>query len=551
MEAQETPDRNSFPNNKTIRLYHRLSPKSRADNGLVKAMNQHQTQPSPATSSTKNYPLGEVLLATPRQPKHRRQRFIFPLVGFILVCILLVAATSIVIGTRFTQSLHFENKELSFLQGIRIIGDSFLGTGQPLAGESDGRINILLLGHAGKQYPGQNLTDTVMLLSLDMKDRRVGLLSLPRDLFAPIPNTGLSTKLNSLYQIGLDKNRGADLLRESVTEMTGQPIHYYAMIDFDGFERFIDALGGIRVDVQRDIHDTRYPGKNYSYETFDLKKGWQKLDGKTALKYARERHDDPEGDFGRAKRQQVIMQAVREKVWSLPTFLNPFTLSSVLESLGESVTTDIPPEAIGRIIELAQLFDLKNISTVVVDAWKRESLLRVSHVESNGLRAFILVPRSGTWDEIRDVTLHLVDQRERERRQAQVKQEAARILILTTPRYRAKAEALAADIRETFPTKSVKLQSDNRLDIIPETAMIQDVNNLRTPYTLDSLIARYGFNSGTLPPTSQVSLADTDLVLLYLKTDTLILPTLDHADTTPDSLDFQEPFTPQKSLLMH
>jgi anionic cell wall polymer biosynthesis LytR-Cps2A-Psr (LCP) family protein len=148
-------------------------------------MDQHQTQPSPSTSSTKNYPLGDVLLATPRQLKRRGQRFFFPLVGIILVCILLVAAMSVIIGTRFTQSLHFENKELSFLQGIRIIGDSFLGTGQPLAGESDGRVNILLLGHAGKQYPGQNLTDTIMLLSLDMRDRRVGLLSLPRDLFAP------------------------------------------------------------------------------------------------------------------------------------------------------------------------------------------------------------------------------------------------------------------------------------------------------------------------------------------------------------------------------
>jgi LCP family protein required for cell wall assembly len=147
--------------------------------------------------------------------------------------------------------------------------DLFLGTGQALSGESEGRINILLLGRAGERYPGRNLTDTVMLLSLDMKKKRAGLLSLPRDLFAPIPGTGLSTKLNSLYQIGLNENVGTEILRDSVAEITGLPIHYSVMIDFDGFERMIDALGGIRVDVQRDIHDERYPGKNYSYETFD------------------------------------------------------------------------------------------------------------------------------------------------------------------------------------------------------------------------------------------------------------------------------------------
>ncbi|MGB4943020.1 MAG: hypothetical protein WBO92_02810, partial [Candidatus Moraniibacteriota bacterium] len=262
-------------------------------------------------------------------------------------------------------------------------------------------------------------------------------------------------------------------------------------------------------------------------------------------------HDDPEGDFGRTKRQQAIIQAVRERAWSLPTFLNPFTLSSFLESLGDSITTDVPPEAIGRFIGLAQHFDTQNISTVVVDAWKKESLLRVSHIEADGVRAFILVPRSGTWDEIRDVSRHLFDERERERRRTAIEGEAARILILTTPRYRSGAEALAADIRDTFPARSVKLQSDNRLDTREGTAMIQDVSGLRTPYTLDGLIARYGFTPGTLPPGDQTASEDTDLVLLYLRTDTLTLPTLDRTDTSISDLDFQEPLAPQKNPLAH
>lgn len=514
-------------------------------------MNQNNSKITPPAPRPKGFSLGDAALETSPAPKPRRRRVFLPLTAVILGGLILLAGISLVIGTRFTQSLRFENHELSFFQGVRIIGDSLLGTGHTLKGESDGRVNILLLGRAGEKYPGRNLTDTVMLLSLDMEKKRVGLLSLPRDLFAPIPGTGLSTKLNSLYQIGLNENVGPDILRESVAEITGLPIHYYTIIDFDGFERMIDALGGIQVEVKRDIYDTRYPGKNYSYETFELKKGWQKLDGKTALKYARERHDDPEGDFGRTKRQQDIMQAVRDRAWSIPTFLNPFTLSGFLESLGESIATDIPPGEIGRFIELARSFDTKNISTVVVDAWKKESLLRVSHVESGGVQAFILVPRSGTWDEIQDVAAHLFEERDRERRISEVRKEAASLVILTPARYRGAAEALATDIRDTFPLASVKIETIGALDVSGETAIIQDKSAARVPFTLDSLMARYGLTLGTLPAPVPTPTVDTDLVILYQKNDITEFFTLDRAEIPGSESDFQEPLAPQKNPYIH
>lgn len=503
----------------------------------------------PATTgplSARGFSLGQAELGGSERTTPRLRRFLQLFIASAIGLSLVLGIATIFIGTRFTQSLHFENRDLSFLSGIRIIGDSFLGTGTALRGETAGRVNILLLGRAGEKYPGRNLTDTIMLLSLDTEKKLVGLLSLPRDLFAPIPGTGLSTKLNSLYQIGLNEDDGAEILRESVAEITGQPIHYYAMIDFDGFERMIDALGGIQVEVMRDIYDPRYPGKNYSYETFELKKGWQRLDGKTALKYARERHDDPEGDFGRTKRQQQIMQAVRDQVWSIPTFLNPFTLSGFLESLGESVTTDIPPEEFGRVIELARSIDTKNVSTIVIDAWKKESLLRVSHVENGGVRAFILVPRSGTWSEIRDAAEHLFEANTLEMKREAMKKESARILVLAAPRYRANAEALVADIRETFPIASVKLQSNSDLDRVGEAAMIQDKSGVRAPYTLDTLIARYGLAVGDIRGAAGLTRDDTDLVILYNQSGP-VLPTLDRADTLIGEADFQEPLAPQKN----
>lgn len=513
----------------------------------IKEMERNLTKTGIEHSRPRTFSLGAAPVGTGASPKRRTRRLFLPLTSVVLFFTVLLVGTSLAIGVRFTQSLHFENRELSFFSGLRILGDSFLGTGELLDGEKSGRVNILLLGRAGEKYPGRNLTDTIMLLSLDTEKKRVGLLSLPRDLFAPIPSTGLSTKINSLYQIGLNEDVGTDILRESVAEITGQPIHYYAMIDFDGFERMIDALGGIQVEVMRDIYDPRYPGKNYSYETFELKKGWQRLDGKTALKYARERHDDPEGDFGRTKRQQQIMQAVRDRAWSIPTFLNPFALSGFLESLGESVTTDVPPEQLGRFIEIVRSLDTKNVSTIVIDAWKKESLLRVSHVESGGTQAFILVPRSGTWDEIRDAAEHLFEERERETKAGMMKAESAKILILAAPRYRANAEALVADIRETLPVASVKLESADGLETDREVAMIQDKSGVRAPYTLDGLIARYGLAVGDIRSAAGLTREDTDLVILYNQSRRVDLSTLGEAGGSLDESDFQEPLAPQKN----
>lgn len=464
-----------------------------------------------------------------RRNRPVRRRLFLPLTTFVFALFFLLLIGSIAVGVHFTRSLHFENRSLSLFDGIKIVGQSVLGTNTPLSGETDGRINILLLGRAGEKYPGHNLTDTIMILSLNIKDHRTGLLSLPRDLFAPIPETHTWTKLNALYQIGVNEKAGITPLEESITEITGLPIHYYVLVDFDGFEQMIDALGGIRVDVKRAIHDERYPGKNYSYETFDLATGWQTLDGKTALKYVRERHDDPEGDFGRAKRQQQIMQVVRDKVWSLPTLLNPFVLSNFLASLGESVTTDIPPETLGRFLSLAREFDTKNVATVVIDAWKRESLLRVSHVDVNGIRAFVLVPRSGNWDEIHHAAQNLFDQSQFDREQAEIAKEKATIVLYATPRNRASAEAFANDIRSEYPATTVSVQIPPRMDETTEIAMIQDRSSLRVPFTLNSLKARYNLEVHHLIPFAlEAPKTKADLALVYT------LPTFTNFKTLSD-----------------
>ncbi len=409
---------------------------------------------------------------------------------------LLLALGLGVLGFLFFQGLslgakvQFENNSsASFLAQLKELGSNLLTEkNTPLQGEKEGRMNILLLGRAGEHYPGKNLTDTVMVMSIDTKEKRVALLSLPRDLYVPIGKTGFFTKLNSLYQYGLSNNEGVAPLKETVEYITGQPIHYFITLDFDGFEKIVDTLGGISVDVVRDFYDPRYPGKNYSYETFEIKKGWQTLDGATALKYVRERHNDPEGDFGRAKRQQQVIQAIKSKAFSLGTLFNIVTVNRLIETLGQSVKTDMPFEDMARFLELSHTLDTQNVTTVVVDAWKKESLLRVSHVDVNGVAAFILVPRVGNFSEVEDVSRTIFHKEETEKRLAAIQNEEATLTLFSTRNDTEIAQKIALFTKEEMGfAKTTILLLDKR----PEKSIMTKEAGLTKPFSLDELLKRF------------------------------------------------------------
>lgn len=405
-----------------------------------------------------------------------------------------------------SRSIQIRNDTpASFFADMRRLASSFIGTGRPLLrGEADGRIDILLLGRAGERYPGRNLTDTVMMMSIDTVNKKAALLSLPRDLYAPIPGTDFSTKINSLYQYGLSQGEDVAPLRASVEEITGQTIEYSFILDFDGFEQAIDALGGISVDVPRDFYDPRYPGKHYSYETFEIRKGWQTLDGATALKYVRERHDDPEGDFGRAKRQQQVIQAIKDKAFSLGTFFNIFAVNDILDVLGESVHTDMSLGDMEGLLRLARTLDTRNISSVVVDAWKKESLLRVSHIQVGPIAAFILVPRVGHWGEIQDVSGNIFRLDELQARRERIMEERSTLAILYAPGDSTVAEKMKRLMTEEMGFAKVTLVPLLPLENRPERSMIADRSGLQKPFSLDELLKKFALRktdslASTLP----------------------------------------------------
>lgn len=396
-----------------------------------------------------------------------------------------------------------------------------------LKGEENGRVNILLLGKAGEHYPGRDLTDTIMIMSLDTKHHKIALLSLPRDLYVPIPNTQTFTKINAVYQYSLSDRQDASVIRETVESVTHLPIHYSFIIDFEGFEKIINTLGGITVDVERDIYDTRYPGPHYSYETFKLDKGWQQLDGATALKYVRERHDDPEGDFGRAKRQQQVIQAVKNKVFSAQTFLNAFTLNDLLSILGESVRTNIAPDEIESFIALSKQMDTQNITNVVVDAWKPDSLLRVSHVQVGPTRMFILVPRVGNWSEIQDLAANLFDLDIIHRRQEEIQKEASSIAIINLSNKPGLTSKVSKLLKESLHVDTIRTINVPSSTPKQSQSFIIDRTETPKPFTLDGILRKLTLSTDDPSFSIPASAADNDFIIIL-------------GSDTEKALDFEE-----------
>lgn len=418
-------------------------------------------------------------------------------------------------GVSLGREIQFENTNKgSLLIDMKNLAVSLVTPNrETLLGEKDGRINILLLGRAGTHYPGRNLTDTVMVLSIDTKGKKVALLSLPRDLYVEIPDTSLFTKINSLYQYGMNNHEGVDPLRTAVENITGSAIHYFFILDFDGFEKIVDTLQGIPIDVTRDFYDPRYPGKNYSYETFEIKKGWQTLNGATALKYVRERHNDPEGDFGRAKRQQQVIQAIKEKAFSLGTFFNIVMINNMFNVLGESIETDMTINDMEQFLSLIKTLDTKNVTTFVVDAWKKESLLRVSHIDVSGISAFILVPRIGTWSEVHNVSNNIFHLEEIKIRKQKIKEENTSIELITNTENSLTAQEIRNYLIEEIGIKEVIITLIP-LGNIKEKSMIQEGTNGKKPFSLDELLKRFSLErSDTAPQTNREEAVDFSLII--------------------------------------
>ncbi len=224
------------------------------------------------------------------------------------------------------------------------------------------RITVLLLGI--DQRPGEDpntaRTDTMMLLTLDPQSRSAGMMSIPRDLYVPLPDRGMD-RINTAHVYG-----GPQYAMRAVEYNFGVPIQYYARVDFTTLTSLIDLVGGIEVYNDEDINDPSYPDNTYGYDPFVLNAGWHTLDGQTALKYARTRHGS--SDFSRIKRQQQVIMALRDKLRTTDaaTKILP-RIPQIMQTLGNAIDTNLSTIEIAQLALLAKDISDDRISRVAID----------------------------------------------------------------------------------------------------------------------------------------------------------------------------------------
>ena len=232
------------------------------------------------------------------------------------------------------------------------------------------RVNILLMGVDQRpSEKGATRTDTLIVLSIDPTSKQVSMLSIPRDLWVRIPGYDVFGKINTAYVVGEQRKYpggGPALTKQTVSELIGYPIHYYVRGNFDGFRRFIDLIGGIDIYVPRDLSDPTYPDDNYGFDPLFIPAGQHHMDGELALKYARTRHVDD--DFGRARRQQQVILAVKEQVTRadmVPSLV--LRLPQLVQTFAGSVETDVPLTKIAALADLARQIEIGHIQQLVID----------------------------------------------------------------------------------------------------------------------------------------------------------------------------------------
>lgn len=301
--------------------------------------------------------------------------------------------------------------------------------------------SILLLGYGGGGHDGGQLTDTVMLLYIIPQSKQIFLIAIPRDTWVALPTTTdtlTNWKINAAYPIGLDDRTyphkpaeytgeagGGRLAKHTVQMVTGIPVDAFIAVDFAGFLKAVDALGGITVQVERTFDDELYPIeelKNDScgrseediaaitatmsatqiesnrmfpcrYETLHFEAGQVTMDSEMALKFARSRHSPQDGgDFNRAARQKQVLLAIRKKVLAVDFFPKILPLVS---QLSYNMRTDIASE---KMQEFLKYHDDLSTYSVTSIALTTQNVLKQGY-SSNG--QFVLLPQAGenNWQE--------------------------------------------------------------------------------------------------------------------------------------------------------
>jgi len=333
--------------------------------------------------------------------KNKKRNRFFNYLGIIVIIGLIFTGKVIVSGSSSDSWFNPGNifGKLSHITGV---------ANKKLIGEENDRINILLIGMGGKNHDGGYLADTIMLVSIKPSTNQIAMISIPRDMTVPVSD-GSWRKINSINATAEAKQAGSGgaAMTQALSELLGTPITYYARADFQGFINIVDEMGGVNVNVENTLDDYAYPilGQEDNldyyarYQHLHVDAGLQNMDGDLALKFARSRHGvGGEGsDFARAKRQQLILQAVKEKLLSKSTLLKPAMIVRISNQLSEHIDTNISITDMLALWNNYKNIDRANLINKVID--NSAGGLLVDQIGLDG--AYLLIPRSGNYDDIK------------------------------------------------------------------------------------------------------------------------------------------------------
>lgn len=411
------------------------------------------------------------------------------------------------------------------------VGDVFKGGGNApalgknvdpakLNGEGDGRVNILLMGRGGEGHDGADLTDTILVASVDPVNKKASILSIPRDLWVKNPSGGQS-KINAVYANAKNavmagkktsdiKNRaekaGIDAVQTTVTNTVGIPIHYYVLVDFEAFVQAVNTVGGvdIYVDPSDDagiVRETLWDeltGKNY---TLDVKAGNNHFDGQRALMYSRSRHTSTRGDFDRAERQRKMIIALKDKIMSAGTYSNPVKINQLISAFGSHVQSSLSTNELMRVYDIAKEIDSKTINSVGL-ADPPNNYVTTDFVNGQS----IVRPRAGLTDfsEIQNYIRNTL-------KDGYIQNENANIAVYNGSTIPGLAGKKSTDLKSYG--YNITATANAPTQDYPKTILV-DLTNGQKKYTKHYLEQRLGVTAVTALPDTKITATGSDFVII-------------------------------------
>lgn len=373
--------------------------------------------------------------------------------------------------------------------------------------EGDARVNILLVGTGGPGHDGPDLTDTVIIASIDTLNDKIDLLSIPRDLWVQTAGGG-ATKLNAVYPFAKQASTatkdsekvrvGLAALDKKITQITSIDIHYNAVVNFKAFKDAVNAVGGVTVNVPEALYDPTIAWEN-KYNPIIASKGTQQFDGAKALLYAKSR--ETSSDFARGERQRLLLVALKDKVLSLGTYSNPIKVSNLLNSFGDNVHTDLDLASVKCLYKQVSQIQSSNIKSL--DMVKPPNdLLTTGNI--GGLST--VFPKAGVFDYAAIQEFARTSMRD-----SALAKENAKVLVLNGTNF------VGLGSKQVEILKSYGYNVDKSADAptknYQETVLI-DLKNGTNKYTKNYLQRRLGVKTTEKLPDNSINAGTADFVII-------------------------------------